>query len=144
MSGARDTRLIAGLAIGIALALALAVTFGETAFSAAQYGAGVTRWSSDEALVLWQIRAPRAVCALGVGAALGLAGAVLQGLLRNPLADRLMAGLASIGDVHVLGPAVALTLAWLIWRRRWLGAAHWLAALAFGMALTALLGKTLL
>lgn len=60
--------------------------------------------------------------------------------LRNPLADRLMAGLASIGDVHVLGPAVALTLGWLIWRRRWLGAAHWLAALAFGMALTALLG----
>ncbi|UNK42279.1 bifunctional DedA family/phosphatase PAP2 family protein [Luteimonas sp. S4-F44] len=63
--------------------------------------------------------------------------------LRNPLADRLMAGLASIGDVHVLGPAVALTLGWLIWRRRWLGAAHWLAALAFGMALTALLGAVI-
>ncbi len=60
--------------------------------------------------------------------------------LRNPLADRMMAGLASIGDVHVLGPAVGLTLGWLIWRRRWLGAAHWLAAIAFGMALTALLG----
>lgn len=63
--------------------------------------------------------------------------------LRNPLADRMMAGLASIGDVHVLGPAVALTLGWLIWRRRWLGAAHWLAALAFGMALTALLGAVI-
>ena len=87
MSGTRDTRLIAGLAIGIGLALALAVTFGETVFSAGQYAVGLTRWRSDEALVLWQIRAPRAVCALGVGAALGLAGAVLQGLLRNPLAD---------------------------------------------------------
>lgn len=63
--------------------------------------------------------------------------------LRNPLADRMMAALASIGDVHVLGPAVALTLGWLIWRRRWLGAAHWLAALAFGMALTALLGAVI-
>jgi len=63
--------------------------------------------------------------------------------LRNPLADRMMAALASIGDIHVLGPAVALTLAWLIWRRRWLGAAHWLAALAFGMALTALLGAVI-
>jgi len=63
--------------------------------------------------------------------------------LRNPLADRMMAGLASIGDVHVLAPAVGLTLAWLIWRRRWLGAAHWLAAIAFGMALTALLGAVI-
>ena len=63
--------------------------------------------------------------------------------LRNPLADRLMAGLASIGDVHVLAPAVALTLLWLAWRRRWLAAAHWLAALAFGLALTALLGAVI-
>ncbi len=60
--------------------------------------------------------------------------------LRNPLADRLMAGLASIGDARVLVPAVGLTLLWLAWRRLWLGAAHWLAALAFGMVLTASLG----
>jgi membrane protein DedA with SNARE-associated domain/membrane-associated phospholipid phosphatase len=63
--------------------------------------------------------------------------------LRNPLADRMMAGLASIGDAQVLVPAVALTLAWLLWRRRWLGAAHWLAALAFGLALTWLLGAAI-
>ncbi len=63
--------------------------------------------------------------------------------LRNPLADRMMAGLASIGDVQVLAPAVALTLAWLMWRRRWIAAVHWLAALAFGMALTALLGAVI-
>ncbi len=60
--------------------------------------------------------------------------------LRNPLADRLMAGLASIGDTVVLAPAVALAMAWLLWRRRWMAAAHWLAALAFGLALTAVLG----
>jgi membrane protein DedA with SNARE-associated domain/membrane-associated phospholipid phosphatase len=63
--------------------------------------------------------------------------------LRNPLADRMMAGLASIGDAQVLAPAVGLTLAWLLWRRRWLGAAHWLAALAFGLALTWLLGAAI-
>jgi len=38
--------------------------------------------------------------------------------LRNPLADQLMAGLAALGDVWVLGPAAALALAWLIWRKR--------------------------
>ncbi|MFD0740016.1 bifunctional DedA family/phosphatase PAP2 family protein [Lysobacter koreensis] len=59
--------------------------------------------------------------------------------LRNPLADRLMAALASLGDVAVLGPAAAVALGYLLWRRRWMAAAHWLAALVFGLALTALL-----
>ncbi|QSX74819.1 VTT domain-containing protein [Lysobacter arenosi] len=59
--------------------------------------------------------------------------------LRNPLADRLMAGLASLGDAAVLGPAAAVALAYLIWRKRWMAAAHWLAALVFGLALTSLL-----
>lgn len=63
--------------------------------------------------------------------------------LRNPLADRLMAALASIGDTRVLAPAVGLTLLWLAWRRRWLAAGHWLAALAFGLALTTLLGAVI-
>src|SRR5690554_145060 len=57
--------------------------------------------------------------------------------LRNPLADRLMAGLASIGDWEVLLPAAGLALAWLLWRRRWSAAAHWMTALAFGLVLTA-------
>jgi len=59
--------------------------------------------------------------------------------LRNPLADRLMAGLASLGDAQVLGAAAAVTLAYLVWRRRWMAAAHWLAAIVFGLVLTALL-----
>ena len=59
--------------------------------------------------------------------------------LRNPLADRLMAALASLGDAQVLGPAVLVALAYLLWRRRWMAAAHWLAAVVFGLALTAML-----
>ena len=60
--------------------------------------------------------------------------------LRNPLADRLMAALDTLGDAVVLGPAAAAVLLWLLWRRRWIAAAHWLAALAFGFALTGMLG----
>jgi membrane protein DedA with SNARE-associated domain len=63
--------------------------------------------------------------------------------LRNPLADRLMAALASLGDREVLLPACALALLWLLWRKRWMAAAHWLAALGFGFALTALLGAAI-
>lgn len=97
-----------------------------------------------------------AVCLLGIGVAwfallgtvitrsepLALDRAVFEAMiaLRNPLADRLMAGLASIGNPQVLVPAATLAMLWLLWRRRWIAAAHWLAALAFGLALTALLG----
>lgn len=63
----------------------------------------------------------------------------LMTALRNPLADRLMAGLASIGDAAVLVPAAGLAMIWLAWRRRWMAVTHWLAAMGFGVALTALL-----
>lgn len=62
--------------------------------------------------------------------------------LRNPLADAPMAALAALGDWPVLAPAVVFALGYLIWRKRWMAAAHWLAALAFGLALTSLLGST--
>ncbi len=54
-----------------------------------------------------------------------------------------MAALASLGDAQILAPAAAAALAWLLWRRRWMAAAHWLAALVFGLALTALLGAAI-
>ena len=59
--------------------------------------------------------------------------------LRNPLADRFMAALASLGDLQILLPALALGLGWLFWRRRFAAALHWLAAVAFGFAFTAFL-----
>ncbi|MDX1385204.1 MAG: iron ABC transporter permease [Thermoanaerobaculia bacterium] len=52
--------------------------------------------------VLWNIRLPRILLALVVGAGLGLAGAALQGLFRNPLADPQLLGIgpgASLGAV---------------------------------------------
>ena len=52
-------------------------------------------------LILWQIRVPRAVLAVLVGGGLGLSGAVLQGALRNPLADPGLPGTAGLGAVIV-------------------------------------------
>lgn len=62
--------------------------------------------------------------------------------LRNPLADYPLAAVASLGDEQVLTPAALLVLLYLAWRKRWMAAAHWLAALAFGLALTAWLGAS--
>lgn len=63
--------------------------------------------SSDEtaANILWNIRMPRVVLAGLVGAALAIAGAAFQGLLKNPLADPYTLGVssgASVGAVMTL------------------------------------------
>ncbi|MFT4178833.1 MAG: bifunctional DedA family/phosphatase PAP2 family protein [Thermomonas sp.] len=56
--------------------------------------------------------------------------------LRNPLADRLMASLAAIGSAPVLGIAAAAATLWLLWRKRWMAATHWLIAIGGGLAIT--------
>lgn len=60
--------------------------------------------------------------------------------LRNPLADAAMAFIATLGDAAVLLPAVIAVFAWLWWRRRRIAAWHWLAAPAFALFLTWILG----
>ena len=63
-------------------------------------------FSQDEATVtiVWEIRFPRALTAWIVGAALGLSGAALQGLLRNPLAD---SGVLGLSGFAALGAVIA-------------------------------------
>jgi len=65
-------------------------------------------WSPDEnlaATIVTQLRLPRAVLALEVGAALGLSGAVLQGVTRNPLAEP---GLLGVSAGAALGAVIAV------------------------------------
>jgi len=57
---------------------------------------------SKEALIIGEIRLPRTLLALAVGAALGMSGAALQGLLRNPLAEP---GLVGASQGAALGAA---------------------------------------
>lgn len=54
--------------------------------------------------IVWEIRLPRALTAWLAGAALGLCGAALQGLLRNPLAD---AGVLGLSGFAALGAVIA-------------------------------------
>lgn len=84
------------------------------------------------------------VVVVGHGEPLALDLAVHDAMLalRNPLADRPLAALASLGDWPVLVPAMLAGMGWLAWRRRWMAVLHWLAALAFGLALTRMLGAT--
>ena len=56
-----------------------------------------------ETLILFDLRMPRALLALAIGATLGLAGAALQGLLRNPLAEP---GIIGVSNGAALGAVV--------------------------------------
>jgi iron complex transport system permease protein len=64
-------------------------------------------WADDPlmAIVMHEIRLPRAVLGLVIGAGLGLSGAVMQGYLRNPLAEP---GLLGVGSAASLGAVIAL------------------------------------
>jgi iron complex transport system permease protein len=86
------TRLALVLAMGVLVLLGLSLLAGAGGF-------GV-----PDGLVLGQIRLPRTALALLVGGGLGLSGAVLQGALRNPLADP---GLLGIGGAAGLAAVVA-------------------------------------
>ena len=54
---------------------------------------------AGDRLVVWSIRMPRALAAFLVGAALGLSGAALQGLLRNPLAEPGVLGVSATASL---------------------------------------------
>ena len=101
------TRLVSVLLAALAVAVVLAVALGESPLTTAQIGEAFRDPSSSPGEVLWAVRAPRALTAVMVGAALGLAGAVMQGLLRNPLADP---GVLGVSAVAALGAASAIVL----------------------------------
>lgn len=116
-----DRGLALVLSAAIAAALAAACLVGsfhlgvERALAALLGGA-----TAGDRVVVWEIRLPRAVAALVVGAALGASGAALQGLLRNPLAEPGVLGVsaaAALGATFVIyygitnADALALPLA---------------------------------
>jgi iron complex transport system permease protein len=64
-------------------------------------------FASSHSLVIWEVRLPRLLTSLAVGACLGLSGAIFQGLLLNPLADPYTLGVSSGA---ALGAAGVITL----------------------------------
>lgn len=102
----------------------------------------------NAAIILAELRLPRALLAIAVGAGLGAAGASMQGYLRNPLADP---GLFGIAPGAALGAVTALFFgytasAWLVPLFALLGASGAMALLALiagrtgGIALFTLAG----
>ena len=105
--GAPARRL--GLLLGAALVLALlsATAVGAVRVGWPDWAQAFASDRSGSAHVLWELRLPRALLAAAVGAALGVAGALSQGLFRNPLADP---GLLGVTSGAVCAVALVLTV----------------------------------
>ncbi len=99
--------LVPGLSLIVLLALAAASLFvGRVYVSPVDVIAGLaSSHSTLAALVVTELRLPRAVLAILVGASLGLSGAVLQGLLRNPLAEP---GLLGVSNGAAVGAVISI------------------------------------
>jgi iron complex transport system permease protein len=92
--------LIPVLALMLAVVAALSLLAGKVWIAPAELIAGDDRWP-----IIAELRMPRVVLALMIGSGLGMAGAAMQGYLRNPLADP---GLFGVSAMAALGAVVSI------------------------------------
>ncbi|MET3824453.1 iron complex transport system permease protein [Sphingomonas sp. PvP055] len=123
------TRLTLWLLIALVLAAGLSVASGKI-------WVPLDAWTAADprSIIIVELRLPRTLLALLVGGALGLSGAVMQGYLRNPLADP---GLFGVSSGAAFGAVVSLYFGYAV--QLWLLPAFALAGAGVTMALLALI-----
>lgn len=110
----RGALAIVGLSVALVLSIAANLRFGAVPVSGTDLLAafGLADGDGGSVMVLREIRAPRILASLAVGAALALSGCALQALFRNPLAEP---GLLGVSTGAALGAAV-----WFVFGAAWL------------------------
>lgn len=132
----RVFRAILLLSIALLLTIALSLSLGAVPMSVAQlWQALLHQGDAVNQTILWELRLPRIVAALTVGAALGMSGALLQGLLRNSLADPFVLGISAGAGL------VAIALFTLGIFQSWVPLFSWVGAILTSM-LVYFLGRT--
>jgi iron complex transport system permease protein len=126
--------VIGGLAALALATLAFALSTGSvaidpTAVVRALLGSG----DETQRMIVRELRLPRAVAAFATGASLALAGALLQVLLRNPLADPYVLGVSGGAAVGALAAMLLAAAAWLVPAGAFIGAVA-STAIVFGLA----------
>ena len=110
--------LLPSLIAASILALFAACFLGSTPMGISRVLAALSGGGeAGDAVIVWQIRLPRALAAYVVGAALAISGAALQGLLRNPLAEPGVLGVtatASLGATFSLYYGLTALSVWVL------------------------------
>lgn len=127
-----------GLFLLVLMGLLGSLMIGSSTLLPGTVWQALTHFNPDDSahVVLWELRAPRTILALGAGGALGLSGALMQALTRNPLAEPGLLGINAGAAVAVVLGVSLLSLAH-IRDYIWLG---WLGAGLAGLAVFSLGG----
>jgi iron complex transport system permease protein len=130
LKAARLTAGLVALAVLLAAIAALSLATGARPIPLDVVWNALTAFdaSNTEHRIIWDLRLPRTLVGLLVGAALGLSGAVLQGATRNPLAD------PSILGIHA-GASVAVVFGIAFFGFTQLSSYVWLAFIGAGAAM---------
>ncbi|ROO85547.1 iron complex transport system permease protein [Actinocorallia herbida] len=147
----REARVAGALAVVIAALAVLGLTIGKASVSPPEvFSALIGRADAMTRFVILELRMPRMVTALLAGACLGLSGAVLQSILRNPLASPDIIGVTNsasaagviglillgisglaLSGIVLAGTVAATAVVYLLsWRR----AAHQLVIVGIGVS----------
>lgn len=128
----RKTLFVAGAFAAMLLAVCVDIGVGPGFFTPLEVFRALTAPDSVEpklAIIVWDVRLPVAVMALMIGAMLGVAGAQMQTILHNPLADPFTLGISSAAS---FGAALAIAAGVGLWPA---GGPFFIAANAFLFAL---------
>ncbi|GAX39605.1 ferrichrome ABC transporter, permease protein [Tolypothrix sp. NIES-4075] len=93
-----DRLIIATLLLTIALIIivGISLSFGAVSMTTGQIWQALTKTGDPlNQTIIWDLRLPRTLAAVLVGAALGMSGSLLQGMLRNGLADPFLLGISA-------------------------------------------------
>lgn len=100
----RRATLIVGLSVAILIAAIASLALGSVSLAPARVFAALAGHGDPVAsAIVIDLRLPRAIIALAVGGMLGLAGAALQGYLRNPLAEPSVLGASNAAALGAVG-----------------------------------------
>jgi len=118
-TASRRALMLLALLAAVALAAVVSLLLGSNRLPADAVLRALLDPARDTGAVVWGSRVPRTVLGVLVGLCLGVAGAVMQGQTRNPLADPGILGvtagaaLAVVIGVYVLRTSSVLTTLWL-------------------------------
>lgn len=132
---------MAYLLLGGLVALLLGILWGPVSFSPIQVLAAIAAPDTPASMIVRQLRLPRVFLAFGVGGSLAVAGAALQAMVRNPLAEPWLLGVsggAALGAV--LAVVIGLPPGWSVSGAATIGA---LSAVALVYRIGAVAGRRL-
>lgn len=126
LRSSRSPVLLAGSLLSLVLLATIALSLAQGSIPLSVATVWQALWHQGDALsqtIVWELRLPRILAGVLVGAAMGMSGALLQGLLRNGLAD------ASVLGISAGAGLVATVLFYFGGLQSWIPIAAWGGAL---------------